>query len=87
MEEKAGLTVRSLAVQILAKILSDRVAFDDTIEAMPEAGRLDLRDRGFLMTLVLTTLRHKGEADAVVDVFLSKSLPRKSGMASLILTL
>ncbi|HUR43352.1 MAG TPA: transcription antitermination factor NusB, partial [Aestuariivirga sp.] len=63
------------------------MAFDDALDALPQAAKLDLRDRGFLMALVLTTLRHKGEADAVVDVFLSKSLPRKSGAARLILLL
>ncbi len=86
-DDKAGLLVRSLAVQTLGKILQDKAAFDEAIETLPEVASLDSRDRGFLMALVLTTLRHKGEADAVVDVFLSKSLPRKSGIARLILTL
>ena len=54
---------------------------------MPEVESLDPRDRSFLMALVLTTLRHRGEADAVVEVFLSKPLPRKSGIAGVILTL
>lgn len=86
-EDKAGLKVRSLAVQVLGKILCDRMAFDGAIEALPEVASLDPRDRGFLMALVLTTLRHKGEVEAVVDVFLSKPLPRKSGSARIILTL
>lgn len=86
-DDKAGLVVRSLAVQTLGKILRDKVAFDDAIETLPETASLDPRDRSFLMALILSTLRHKGEAEAVVDVFLSKSLPRKSGIARLILTL
>lgn len=85
--DTAGLKVRNLAVQALGRILHDRIAFDDAIEAMPEVASLDPRDRGFLMTLVLTALRHNGEAEAVVDVFLSKPLPRKSGTAKLILRL
>lgn len=85
--DTAGLTVRNLAVQALGRILHDRTAFDDAIEAMPEVASLDQRDRGFLMALVLTALRHKGEAEAVIDVFLSKPLPRKSGAARIILTL
>jgi len=86
-EDKAGLKVRSLAIQVLGKILYDRMAFDDAIGDLPEVAGLDPRDRGFVMALVLTALRHKGEADAVVEVFLSKPLPRKSGGASLILAL
>ena len=83
----AGLAVRGLAIAALAQILNEGKSFDDIIDAMPEAARLEARDRGFLMALVLTTLRRKGEADAVVEVFLSKPLPRKSGVAPLILTL
>ncbi len=86
-EDKAGLKVRSLALQVLGKILHKRMVFDDAIEALPETASLDPRDRGFLLALVLATLRHKGEAEAVVDVFLSKPLPRKSGSAQIILTL
>lgn len=85
--DTAGLAVRSLAVAALARILHDGMAFDDVFDAVPEVAQLDPRDRGFLMALVLTTLRHKGEAEAVVEVFLSKALPRKSGIAPLILTL
>jgi len=86
-EDKAGLKVRSLALQVLGKILHDGMAFDDAIETLPEVASLTPRDRGFVMALVLTTLRRKGEADAVVEVFLSKPLPRKSGGANLVLTL
>jgi 16S rRNA (cytosine967-C5)-methyltransferase len=74
-------------LHVLTRILQNSATFDDAIEAMPEAMDLEPRDRGFLMALVLTTLRRKGEADAVVDVFLSRSLPRKAGIARLILTL
>ena len=87
IEGTAGLGVRSLALAALGRIVNDGLAFDEVIDAMPEMARLDPRDRGFVMALVLTTLRHKGEAEAVVEVFLSKPLPKKSGIAPLILTL
>ncbi len=87
MADSAGFAVRRLAVQALEKIFNGKITFDDAIEAMPEVARLDTRDRSFLMALVLTALRRKGEAEAVVDAFLSKPLPRKSGPARAILTL
>ncbi len=87
IEGTAGLSVRSLALAALNRIITDGISFDEVIDAMPEMARLDPRDRGFVMTLVLTTLRHKGEAEAVVEVFLSRPLPKKSGIAPLILTL
>jgi 16S rRNA (cytosine967-C5)-methyltransferase len=82
-----GLTVRKLAIDILKVIIEGKSSFDEALESMREAEKLDPRDRGFLMTLVLTTLRRKGEADAVTAVFLNKPLPAKSGIASLILAL
>ncbi len=81
----AGLSVRKLAVEFLGKILADGVTVDEATSQLPEAAMLEPRDRGFLKVLVLTALRHKGELDAVIAVYMSKPLPRKSGSAGLIL--
>lgn len=76
-----GLAVRQLAVAALSNILNDGVALDEALDA----NQLDPRDRGLLMALVLTALRHKGELEAVIATFLTKPLPKKSGAAPLIL--
>ena len=78
------MIVRGLAVAALNQVLNEGVSVDDALDALPE---LAPRDRGFLMAMVLTTLRHRGEIDAVIAVFLAKPLPRKSGSAALILML
>ena len=83
----AGLSVREIAVEILGKILADGLTVDEAAAQFPEAAMLEPRDRGFLKLLVLTALRHKGEIDAVIAVYMSKPLPRKSGSANLILLL
>ena len=83
----AGLAVRKLAATALEDILQRGVALDQFIEGDAAIAGLDSRDRGFLMALVLTALRRKGEADAVIDKFLDKPLPRKSGNARMLLLL
>ena len=80
-----GLAVRTLAVEALAAIFERAVSFDDFVDAHDGVKALQPRDRAFLMILVLTALRHKGEIDTVVSGFLAKPLPRKSGTAAWIL--
>jgi 16S rRNA (cytosine967-C5)-methyltransferase len=85
--EPAGLKTRRLAVAILDRILVDGASLDEAIAATAGVERLAPRDRAFVMRLVLTCLRHKGEADAIVGSLLDKPLPRKSGRAPLLLLL
>lgn len=84
-QEAAGLSARRLAVGLLGGILVERRPFDELWDSDPAIAALDPRDRGLVMALTLTALRHKGEADAVLASFLDKPLPRKAGAAALIL--
>ena len=81
----AGLAVRALAVEALAAVLEQSRAVDEFLDGSEAVAALEPRDRAFLLALVQTALRHKGEIDAVLGELLSKPLPRKSGAASYIL--
>jgi 16S rRNA (cytosine967-C5)-methyltransferase len=82
-----GLEVRRLAVKILAAVLEKQESVDDAFETEDALGLLAARDRGFLLILVLTALRRRGEINAVLARYLAKPLPRKSGATYAILTL
>ncbi len=82
-----GLTTRSIALAILDRCLQQAITIDEALAAEPEVQAFAPRDRAFLMTLVLTTLRRRGEAEAVVAQFLDKPLPRRAGRTPLILAL
>jgi 16S rRNA (cytosine967-C5)-methyltransferase len=85
-EETAGLAVRALAVEALAAVLDHGRPVDEFLDGSSGVKSLAPRDRAFLMALVQTSLRHKAEIDTVLENFLSKPLPRKSGTAAHILT-
>ncbi|WP_119390569.1 RsmB/NOP family class I SAM-dependent RNA methyltransferase [Taklimakanibacter lacteus] len=81
---KAGLAARRAALAILAAVTGEARHFDDALMRDCTA-ELAPRDRAFVTALVQTSLRRKGECDAVIAQFLAKKLPRKSGGAPLIL--
>ncbi len=81
---KAGLAARRSALAILSAILDHARPFDDAL-MRDHAGDLVPRDRAFVTALVQTSLRRKGECEAVIAQYLAKKLPRKSGSASRIL--
>ncbi|MFZ5674793.1 MAG: RsmB/NOP family class I SAM-dependent RNA methyltransferase [Pseudomonadota bacterium] len=83
---KAGLPARRAALAILADILGEARPFDDAL-MLQHAEDFEPRDRAFVTALVQTSLRRKGECEAVLDRFMSKRLPRKAGKTSLILLL
>jgi 16S rRNA (cytosine967-C5)-methyltransferase len=84
--DKAGLAARRAALALLSAILSDARPFDDAL--MHEHSKaLEPRDRAFVTALVQTSLRRKGESEAMIARFMAKKLPRKSGNAGLILLL
>src|SRR5690348_6785179 len=85
-KDKSGLAARRAALAILSALLDDARPFGETL--MPEHAR-DLApvDRAFVTALVQTSLRRKGESEAIIARFLSKKLPRKSGNATHILLL
>lgn len=84
--DKAGLAARRAALAILSAILDAARPFDDAL-MQEQAKGLEPRDRAFVVALVQTCLRRKGESEAIITRFLAKKLPRKSGSARLILLL
>ncbi len=86
-QEVQGLEVRRLAAELFRSCLDRRLTVEDAVDGSTQAASLETRDRAFLLTLLLTTFRHKGEIEAVLARLLAKPLPRKSGQAADILTL
>lgn len=83
----AGLEVRVLAAECFSKIVRGSRTIDEAVSSTQRAAALDVRDRAFLFSLLLTTFRHLGEIDAVLAKHLNTPLPRKSGLAPAILRL
>lgn len=73
---------------MLGKVLREGEALDRVFaeEAISTAMvELDHRDRAFIRLLVATVLRRKGQLDDIINRFLSKPLPKRSGRAREIL--
>lgn len=87
VQDVQGLEVRRLAVALFRGCLDRKQTVEDAVEASARASALEPRDRAFLLSLLLTTFRHKGEIEAVLGKLLAKPLPRKSGPAADILML
>jgi 16S rRNA (cytosine967-C5)-methyltransferase len=81
MIPKTGLAARRLAVSLVEAVLKHRRALDDAFER----GKLEGRDRAFAHALAMATLRHLGEAKAIIAPYLAKPLPQSCGPAETIL--
>ena len=81
---KPGEAARRVAITAFEAITGEGLSLD---EALARAGSaaLEERDRAFAHLLLATTLRRKGQCEALVDRHLAKPLPRKSGPARTIL--
>ena len=85
--EKPGLLARRAAISLLQGVTLDQQPLDQLLETNAEFRLLEGRDRSFAHALVASSLRHGGEIKAVLGKFLTKPLPRSSGMAVDILTI
>jgi 16S rRNA (cytosine967-C5)-methyltransferase len=65
----------------------DQQPLDQLLETNAEFRGLEGRDRSFAHALAASSLRHGGEIKTVLGKFLTKPLPRSSGMAVDILTI
>jgi len=77
-----GLPARQAAVNLLSNVLTDRMPLDDALinsRAAREMANLAERDRGLARAITSTTLRRLGQIDAVLDQFLDKKPPKRSG--------
>ena len=78
-----GYQPRAASVRIIAAVLQQRRALDDAVElafAAAGAGGMEARDRGFARAIAMTVLRRQGELEAVVNTFLGKPLPERTGL-------
>ena len=86
-QEKPGLLARRAAISLLQGVTLDQQPLDQLLETNAEFRLLEGRDRSFAHALVASSLRHGGEIKTVLGKFLTKPLPRSSGMAVDILTI
>lgn len=78
---------RTVALDLLAAVLTGRHLLDDALDADGRFAKLDERDRAFARLLVATTLRRLGQLDDVVGRCLDKRLPAKAGRVQNVLRL
>lgn len=68
-------TPRAQAHALLMQVLGERLNLDEALARQPLIGADT--DQRFAMLLVLTSLQHRGQLDAVIAGFLEKPLPAK----------
>jgi 16S rRNA (cytosine967-C5)-methyltransferase len=73
------MNVRLIAVELLDKVLSRRLNFDEAFDRDERISTLEQRDKNYLRNLCLTTFRHLGE----IDHFLNKFTRAKSNILRL----
>jgi 16S rRNA (cytosine967-C5)-methyltransferase len=87
--EKNKLASRQAVVEILNAVLQKKRPFDsafiDVIDKKFKDTKLESRDRGFIKLVCITTLRHFGQANYVLNSFLQKPLPKKTVLLKAIL--
>jgi 16S rRNA (cytosine967-C5)-methyltransferase len=81
-EFQVGLPARRAAVELLDAVLVKKQALDDILGRSLEKGamfNLPVRDRALTRAIAAASLRRKGQLDHVLDTFLVRGLPEKSG--------
>ncbi|WP_421784422.1 RsmB/NOP family class I SAM-dependent RNA methyltransferase [Hyphobacterium sp.] len=80
-----GLPARRSAVLALQFVLKSRTALDAALSQAPDFDGLDARDRAFARLVAATTLRRRGQINAVLSTFVQRPLPDSAIEARLIL--
>jgi len=81
-DHQVGLPARRAAVNLLDAVLQKKQPLDDVLGRAQDGGYmfdLPARDRALARAIVGTSLRRRGEIDAVLNTFLERGLPAKSG--------
>ncbi|MFD0985699.1 RsmB/NOP family class I SAM-dependent RNA methyltransferase [Methyloligella solikamskensis] len=81
-EAQVGLAARRAAADVLTAVLIKKQPLDLTLGKSLSTGHmanLPPRDRALTRAIVMASLRHKGQLDAVLLRFLEKGFPAKSG--------
>ncbi len=79
---QVGLPARRAAVELLVAVLQKKQALDDILGRSLEKGimfDLPARDRALVRAIVGASLRRKGQIDHVLNSFLERGMPEKSG--------
>ena len=79
---QVGLPARRAAVELLVAVLQKKQALDDILGRSLEKGamfNLPARDRAITRAIVAASFRRKGQIDHVLNHFLERGLPEKSG--------
>lgn len=81
-DHQVGLPARRAAASLLDAVLQKKQPLDDVLGRAQDGGYmfdLPARDRALARAIVGTSLRRKGQIDAVLNTFLEKGLPAKAG--------
>lgn len=81
-EHQVGLPARRAAAALLDAVLQKKQPLDDVLGRALDGGYLfdlPVRDRALARAIVGTSLRRRGEIDHVLNTFLERGLPAKSG--------
>jgi 16S rRNA (cytosine967-C5)-methyltransferase len=79
---QVGLPARRAAVELLVAVLQKKQALDDILGRSLKKGamfNLPARDRALTRAIVAASLRRKGQIDHVLNNFLERGMPEKSG--------
>jgi 16S rRNA (cytosine967-C5)-methyltransferase len=81
-EAQVGLPARRAAVELLSAVIDKKQPLDDILGRSMVTGslfNLTQRDRALTRAIVATSLRRRGQIDAVLATFLERGLPDKAG--------
>ncbi|MFW2391257.1 MAG: RsmB/NOP family class I SAM-dependent RNA methyltransferase [Methyloceanibacter sp.] len=81
-DHQVGLPARRAAADLLNAVLQKKQPLDEVLGRARDGGYLfdlPLRDRALARAIVGTSLRHKGQIDAVLNTFLERGLPSRAG--------
>ncbi|MGV1013539.1 MAG: RsmB/NOP family class I SAM-dependent RNA methyltransferase [Methyloceanibacter sp.] len=81
-DHQVGLPARRAAAELLDSVLRKHQPLGDTLSRSLDGGvmsDLPQRDRALARLIVATSLRRKGQLDHVLDAFLERGMPPKSG--------
>lgn len=81
-DHQVGLPARRAAVSLLDAVLQRKQPLDAVLGRAQDGGYLfdlPVRDRALARAIVGTSLRRKGQIDAVLDTFLERGLPTRAG--------
>ena len=80
-----GLSARNAALTALSALFFSERPLGEALDGTFAKSKLEPRDTAFARAIVMTTLRHLGQIDAVIATMLREPLPVRSGPAELIL--